>query len=140
MAESDTISATLTWRDGVVFDGAIPGLDTVVDGDARLGASPMGHLLLALAGCMSIDIADILAKMRTPAETFSVEVVGTRPEDPPRRFQRVVMTVSIVGEVPAKNVERAVRLSRERYCSVLHTLDPDLELDVDVELSPTQPA
>ena len=137
MADSDTISATLKWREGIVFDGAIPGLETIVDGDARLGASPMGHLLLALAGCMSIDIADILGKMRTPADSFSVDVVGTRPEDPPRRFQRVVMTVSIVGAVPAKNVERAVRLSRERYCSVLHTLDPELELDVDVELTPT---
>jgi putative redox protein len=140
MAESDTISATLNWREGVVFDGVIPGLETTVDGDARLGASPMGHLLLALAGCMSIDIADILGKMRTPADEFSVAVVGTRPEDPPRRFQRVVMTVAITGDVPAKNVERAIRLSRERYCSVLHTLDPELQLDIDVELTPTPSA
>src|SRR5688500_1922207 len=81
---------TLTWSgEGLRFDGRPEGVPpSVVDGGTKAGPSPMDHLLLALAGCMSSDVIDILKKGRVPIEHFQVEVVGERAPNPPRRFTR----------------------------------------------------
>jgi putative redox protein len=133
-------TARLEWRDGVQFDASTGDHDLRIDGDSAAGASPMQHLLVALGGCMGIDIADILVKMRTPPDGISLSLEGERPDEPPRRFTRVVMTLRVQGDVPVRNVERAIALSRDRYCSVWRTFGQDTVLDVDVEISPTPPA
>lgn len=136
---SDSVATRLEWQDGVRFSVATGDHRFVVDGDGTEGASPMQHLLVALGGCMGIDIADILEKMRTPPTRLGVSLEGQRPDDPPRRFERIIMTVQIEGNVPLRNVERAISLSRDRYCSVWRTLDQDTVLDIDVEIIPTPP-
>jgi len=136
---SDSMVTRLEWRAGVLFEAVTGGHRFLVDGDQAAGASPMQHLLVALGGCMGIDIADILEKMRTPPTRLSVSLEGERPADPPRRFERIVMTLQVQGNVPLRNVERAISLSRDRYCSVWRTLDQDTVLDIDVEISPTPP-
>ncbi len=132
------VTAEFVWRDGVCFQAALGDHRFVVDGDQVEGASPMQHLLAALGGCMGIDIVDILTKMRTPPVRMAVSLDGERPDEPPRRFERIVMTLKIEGDVPLRNVERAISLSRDRYCSVWRTLNPDTVLDIDVEFIPTQ--
>jgi putative redox protein len=79
---------------------------------------------------MSADVLDILGKSRVPVEALEVEVEGRRAESPPRRFLSITMSFRIRGPTAADRpkVERAVNLSRETYCSVLHTLQPDLDL------------
>ena len=136
---SNQVTTRLEWREGVQFEAATDGHAFVVDGDQTQGASPMQHLLVALGGCMGIDIADILQKMRTPPARLALLLEGHRPTEPPRRFERIVMTLQIQGDVPLRNVERAISLSRDRYCSVWRTLDQDTVLDIDVEIIPTQP-
>jgi putative redox protein len=136
---NDKVATQLEWRDGVRFEAVTGSHSFVVDGDQGAGASPMQHLLVALGGCMGIDIADILEKMRTPPTRLAVSLEGERPAEPPRRFERIVMTVQIQGDVPLRNVERAISLSRDRYCSVWRTLDQDTVLEVDVEVIPTPP-
>lgn len=136
---TDNVAARLEWRDGVRFEVVTGNHRFLVDGDQAEGASPMQHLLIALGGCMGIDIADILEKMRTPPTRLALSLQGERPEEPPRRFERIVMTLQIEGEVPLRNVERAISLSRDRYCSVWRTLDQDTVFDIDVEIIPTPP-
>ncbi len=136
---SDNVATRLEWRDGVRFEAVTGNHRFLVDGDQAEGASPMQHLLVALGGCMGIDIADILEKMRTPPTRLAVSLQGERREEPPRRFERIVMTLQIEGEVPLRNVERAISLSRDRYCSVWRTLDQDTVFDIDVEIIPTPP-
>ena len=136
---SNQVTAEMEWREGVQFEASSGDHAFVVDGDQMEGASPMQHLLVALGGCMGIDIADILQKMRTPPARLGLSLTGYRPEEPPRRFERVVMTLRIQGDVPLRNVERAISLSRDRYCSVWRTFGQDTVLDVDVEISPTPP-
>lgn len=140
MADTNTLQARLDWHEERRFTARFAGREVAVDGDNAAGVSPMGQLLIALGGCMGIDIVDILGKMRTPPESFAVELHGDRAEEPPRRFVRLVMTLRIGGDVPLANVERAVALSRDRYCSVWKTLDPDTPFDVDIEISPPPPA
>jgi putative redox protein len=62
-----------------------------------------------------------------------VELQGERRKDPPRRFTRIGMEFRLVGkELSRARVERAIDLSRTTYCSVWHTLAPDVELDIEL--------
>jgi putative redox protein len=128
----------LTWTgEGLCFEGGPEGVPpSVVDGGSKNGPSPMDHLLLALAGCMSADVIDILKKGRVPVERFHVDIVGQRAPNPPRRFTAIAIIFRISGPSSADRpkVERAVSLSRETYCSVTHTLRPDLDLTFEIRL------
>ncbi len=129
---------TLDWSgEGLRFDGGPEGVPpSVVDGRSHTGPSPTDHLLLAFAGCMGSDVLDILGKSRVNVERMNVEVVGNRAPDPPRRFLSISMVFGLSGPNSADRpkVERAVNLSRETYCSVLHTLRPDLDLTFEIRL------
>jgi putative redox protein len=134
-----TRSVRLEWTgEGLAFRGAAPdGPEITLDSDGTAGPSPTQALLMSLAGCMGIDVVMILQKGRVPLDAISVAVEGDRAEEVPRRFtaMRLVYHIQGPGEEHRKKVERAVDLSRERYCSVLHTLRTDIDLDIQVELA-----
>ena len=92
---------------------------------------------MSLGGCMGIDIQAILEKGRIPIETLEVSMEGDRAGSLPKRFTAVRMTVRIQGpqEGDLPKVERAVQLSRDKYCSVFHSLQPDLDVDIQIELA-----
>lgn len=128
--------AVLRWTgEGEVFRGGVPGgVDILVDGDGRLGPSPMDALLLSLGGCMGADVLMILRKGRVPVTGLEVEVEGERPDEPPRRFLSLRLEYRVEGPGPEHDarLERAVALSRDKYCSVIHTLRPDLDVDIRI--------
>lgn len=134
-----TKRARLEWTgEGLEFQGGVPGgPPVVIDSDGRTGPSPMDAVLLGLAGCMGVDVVMILEKGRVPLDSVSVEVEGDRAEEPPRRYTAVRLTYRISGPKPEHHgkVDRAVELSRDRYCSVLHSLRTDLDMDVRVEIA-----
>lgn len=107
-----------------------------VDGSGKVGPRPMELLLISLAGCMAADIVEILRKMRVPLEALEVRVEGDRAPDPPRRYTRIHLVCEPRGTPAdaADKVRRAVALSEDKYCSVLHTLRPDAEVRVEVVL------
>ena len=129
---------SLRWSgEGLCFEGGPDGIpSSVVDGGSKAGPSPTDHLLLGFAGCMGADVLDILNKSRVTVSRLDVDVVGRRAPTPPRRFVAVEMIFRLGG--PSENdrpkVERAVDLSRETYCSVLHSLQPDLELSFEIRI------
>jgi putative redox protein len=92
----------------------------------------MEALLLSVAGCMAIDVLMILEKGRVPVEELEVVVAGDRAPEPPRRFTSLALEYRLrgPGEDDEAKIRRAIELSRDTYCSVLHTLRPDLELEV----------
>jgi len=106
-----------------------------MDSDGEIGPSPMQFLLLALAGCMAIDVRLILEKSRVPLDGLEVRIDGDRAETQPRRFEAIRLTYLVSGPGPehASRLDRAIRLSREKYCSVLHSLDPGIDIDIRVE-------
>lgn len=134
-----TTEVRLRWRgDGLVFAGGVPGgPEVVLDSEGKAGPSPTQVLLLSLAGCMGVDVRMILEKARVPLESLEVVIQAERMSDPPRYFRSVRLTYRLrgPGEEDRPTVNRAVDLSRDKYCSVLHTLRPDLELDIHVELT-----
>ncbi len=121
---------------GLAFEGGAPdGPQIVLDGDRAVGPSPMDLVLMGVAGCMAIDVRAILEKGRVPFDGLHARASGRQRGTAPRRYDRIRMTFRVTG-LPAgglAKVERAVRLSREKHCSVLHSLRPDLELETAVE-------
>lgn len=107
-----------------------------IDGDGNSGPSPMITLLFAAAGCTGSDVVSILQKMRVQLAQLSIEVRGQRREQQPRRYVAVHYRYVISGEgVDRAKAEHAVSLSLEKYCSVVHSLAPDIKVTHDVVLA-----
>lgn len=128
----------LTWQGkGLEFAGSGENTpETLIDGDSGTGPGPMDMLLLATCGCMGADICMILDKSRVSFDGLEILAEGDRAENPPRRYTAIRMVCVVTGADPADEakVERAVRLSRETYCSVLHSLRDDIALDISHRL------
>ena len=123
----------LVWIDELRFSTVSrPGL--IIDSTGTAGPSPVDALGLALAGCMSIDVAHMLARGRHSPRAMRSRLVGDRAQEDPHRFLRVALHFTIEGDVPADVVERAIRLSREKYCSVWHSMRQDIDFRVTFDL------
>jgi putative redox protein len=128
--------AELVWSDGLRFDATSAAQVAVVDGDGKAGPSPMQYAAIGLAGCMAADVVDIIRKGRHPLRALRVTFTGIRADTPPRRFLRISMEFGIEGAVPPEAVERAIALSREKYCSVWHSFRQDIELSTTFDITP----
>ncbi len=132
------VAVQLAWTgEGLLFEGGAPGgAQTAVDGPGAAAPSPMQMLLLALAGCTGADVVEILHKMRVPLTGLEIRVEGERAQEPPRRYTAIRLRFRAAG-VPVEAEDRlrqAVSLSAEKYCSVLHSLRPDVVVESDVAL------
>ena len=128
------IAAELIWSGDLRFGVTSGATAIVTDGDSHAGPSPVQLLAIALAACISIDVVDILRKGRHPLTAFRSTITGTRAAQPPRRLLTAQMHFHVHGDVPHTAVERAISLSREKYCSVWHSLRQDIELTTDFEI------
>ena len=135
MAKPPTV-VDLHWTHGLVFTASNGASSIVVDGDTREGLSPVQVLAVAFAGCMSADVVAILAKGRHAVRAFACHLEADRAEDHPRRITRIALQMTIDGEVPGDAVARAIALSREKYCSVWHSMQPDIELTATFAIRP----
>lgn len=129
--------AILRWTgDGLAFSGQIgSGPPVTLDGKSKTGPSSMEHLLLGLMGCMSIDVLLVLQKGRVRVNSLETLAETERAPEPPKRFTRVRLTFVLDGPSPEDRpkVDRAIKLSKEKYCSVLHSLREDLVFETVVE-------
>lgn len=130
----ETKHVTLSWKSGLRFEGGEPGGPvTQVDADNATAPGPMLQLLLALASCSASDVVIILEKMRAGLSALRVEAWGERRDEVPRRYTRVRLRFIASGAgVDVSKLRRAVDLSVEKYCSVMHTLDPSLPIEHEV--------
>jgi putative redox protein len=130
------IHSTLTWQGDLRFR-AVTGQNAIIfDSDSVAGPSPPQAVAMALAGCMAIDLADIILKGRHPLTALEARIAGERAEDPPRRFTRFTLHFVVTGNVPAHAIERAIQLSRDKYCSVWHSLREDTALEITFAAAP----
>lgn len=128
------LAASLVWEGDLRFRASSDAAEIVLDGASSAGPSPVQTLAFSLAGCMGMDVAEILRKGRHPLTTFAVKVVGHRADENPHRFLRITLHFEIGGDVPAPAVERAIALSRDTYCSVWHSMREDIELTTTFEV------
>jgi putative redox protein len=126
----------LTWQGGLRFAARAGDHTMVVDSERKAGLSPTQVLAVSLAGCMAVDVVDIIQKGRLALAGVEARLESERRADPPRYVTRVALHFVVRGDVPADRLERAIELSRERYCSVWHSLRPDIDFRTTFEIAP----
>jgi putative redox protein len=128
---------TLRWLGDEHFEGGEePGMKMTVDGHNQAAPSPVIFLLMAVAGCTGADITAILKKMRVALSGFRIDAVGTRREAEPRRYVAIHLVYHLSGEgLDEAKARRAIDLSIEKYCSVLHSLASDIRLTYELDLA-----
>ena len=130
------VHAELVWSEGLQFAATSGKTAIVIDGDSTAGPSPVQLLVLGLAGCMAIDLVDIIHKGRHPLTACRATIAAERRPTPPRHVVKVDLRFHLQGDVPEAAAERAIMLSREKYCSVWHSLRPDIELTTAFSILP----
>jgi putative redox protein len=124
------VKLELVWENELVFSGRSGSVELRIDSDAVAGPSPMQAVAFGLAGCMAMDVVHILQKGRHDLRGLRVDLVGNRTDEQPRRFVAFDLTYSVTGNVADDVVARAIELSRDKYCSVWHSLRQDIALNV----------
>ncbi|HEX2722839.1 MAG TPA: OsmC family protein [Gemmatimonadaceae bacterium] len=125
------------WKGDRRFEAAREGRPAILlDGDGNSAPTPPDALLASFASCVSVDVVDILAKRRTPVESYTVEVLGERVDTIPRRFTRITFNISIDGAgIERTPAEHAIDLSVTKYCSVGASLDPSIQVSWNLTLN-----
>lgn len=113
---------------------------TELYGGLGKGATPTEMLLGALAGCIGIDVTMILRPYLDKVDKIEIITEGTRKEEAPKGFIAYDVTFVVDGDIDTKRVWRAIRLGKEKYCSVSDSLKADvvfkLILNGEEELDP----
>lgn len=126
--EKPPTRVSLTWEGDLRFSSGPDEPALVLDSEGKAGPSPMQSMGYAILACMAMDVVHVLQKGRHPLEGLRCSLIGTRADDHPRRFIAIELTFTITGAVPADAAERAIQLSRDKYCSAWNSMNPDIEL------------
>ena len=127
----------VAWAGGLKFRGGEAGRPAIlIDADNVESPGPMAALLVTVAACSGADVVGILEKMRVGLRELRVEMQGTRREDDPKRYTGIHMAWDLSGDkLDEPKVRRAIDLSIEKYCSVIHSLRPDIAISYEVRLA-----
>jgi putative redox protein len=125
MAKAPT-TLELIWEHDLVLSGKSGEARMTLDSAGVAGPSPVQALAFGLAGCMAMDVVHILRKGRHDLRGLRVDLLGERAQEDPHRFTRFELKFTITGEVPKDQVQRAIDLSHDKYCSVWHSLRQDI--------------
>ncbi|MDP3876776.1 MAG: OsmC family protein [Methylobacter sp.] len=135
------MQVTVKWVDGVMFVGETgSGHAVVMDGPPdhggrNMGMRPMEMLLLGVGGCSSFDVVQILQKGRNDLVKCVAEVSAERVDAIPSVFSKIHLHFIVTGhDLKAAAVERAVKLSAEKYCSASIMLSKAVEITHDFEV------
>ncbi|MDX3774697.1 OsmC family protein [Chromatiaceae bacterium AAb-1] len=116
------MEAKVTWLDDLTFVGRSGSGHTVVfdaNRDASTAPSPMETLLMSAGACSSVDVVSILHKARQDVRGCEVTLTAERADTVPKVFTKIHLHFTVSGNnLSEKQVERAVSLSAEKYCSV----------------------
>lgn len=132
--------ASVTWLQRMTFDADVDGHHVMLDargesGDDR-GPGPMSLVLAAVAACTAMDVVSILRKRHSPFTGLVVRARGEQATDHPHRFTAVELVYEVHGTgVDRADVERAVALSEDKYCSVSATLKANTVVTSRIELA-----
>ena len=125
----------LIWEHDLVFGGRSGGVRLTLDSASADGPSPMQALAFALAGCMAMDVVHVIRKGRHELRGLRADLSATREAETPHRFNAITLHYTVTGTVAPDVVERAIQLSREKYCSVWHSMRQDIPFDVTFSVS-----
>jgi len=132
---------SVKWIDGVSFIGqSETGHAVVMDGapengGRNIGMRPMEMLLIGMGGCTSFDVVAILKKARQPIVHCVAEIDAARADEIPKVFTKIHVHFVVTGNnLNETQVERAVKLSAEKYCSASIMLSKSVEITHSFEI------
>ena len=132
---------SIKWIDGVSFIGeSETGHAVVMDGapengGRNIGMRPMEMLLIGMGGCTSFDVVAILKKARQPIVHCVAEIDAARADEIPKVFTKIHVHFVVTGNnLNETQVERAVKLSAEKYCSASIMLSKSVEITHSFEI------
>ena len=134
------MNVDVTWKGKMAFEAADEQNTVMMDAVPKVGGegkgmTPKKLLLASLAGCTSMDVISILAKMKVDPEFFNVKVDATANNEHPVYFTHIKLTYQFKGEnLPMAKLEKAVSLSQERYCGISYMLGKAAELSYEIEV------
>jgi putative redox protein len=130
---------TARWTGGLGFDAVnAQGVSVRMDSPSENPSlTPMELVLMALAGCTGMDVADILRKKRQDVDAMEIQVRGTRAEDHPRVYTGIELEYVVSGTgVSEEAVARSIELSMDKYCSVGAMLTPSVPVKTSYRIVP----
>ena len=133
------VSSKVTWFGGKQFVGVDSSKHSVVmstqDEENGVGMKPSDLLLVALGGCSSVDVVNILRKKRQHLTGLEIEISGAQDPDPPWSFRKIQVVYTLRGRgLTEKAVSDAIKLSEDKYCSVKATLNKSVDIDTEYRI------
>ncbi len=136
-------TTNVRWTDKMAFEVSLNGHKFMIDampavGGENKGPQPKPFMLVAIGGCTAMDVISILRKMRvdTMLEDFNIDVDGELTDEHPKHFHHMHVTYSFTPkegvELPMDKIEKAVKLSEERYCGVSESYRKSMELTSEI--------
>lgn len=136
------MKARVKWVDNASFVATSgSGHSVVLDGPPDHGGEnqgfrPMEMLLIGMGGCTAFDVVSILKKARQQIQDVHVEVEAERSDSVPKVFTHIRVHFHVIGQdLQEKQVERAIKLSTEKYCSASIMLGKTAEISHDYIIS-----
>ena len=132
----------MSWTDNVAFQADMDGHKIIIDaseetGGSNLGPRPKKLMLTALAGCTGIDVIMILKKMKVIPDAFNVIVEGDLTDEHPKYYHKMKVIYQFKGkDLPKDKIEKAVKLSEEKYCGVSALYKKAIEIESEIRINP----
>ncbi|GAB3058035.1 OsmC family protein [Salinicoccus sesuvii] len=127
------------WTGDMTYNskGDVSGYEVTMDASSEAGGHdsgprPMEMLLHGVAGCMGIDLNVIMRHSMDKIETIKIEIDGERAETEPKKFTKIEIIVKIRGDVSEKVAQRAIKLSADKYCSAINSLNATVETKLEL--------
>ena len=130
----------MAWTDQVAFQADMDGHKVIIDaavdsGGNNLGPRPKQLMLTALAGCTGIDVIMILKKMKLEPEAFNVIVEADVTDEHPRHYTKMKVVYQFKGkDLPMDKLEKAVKLSEDKYCGVTAVYKKAMEIESEIRV------
>ncbi|SRR5690554_67184 len=131
----------LAWTDKIAFETDMDGHKVIIDatvesGGSDLGPRPKKLMLTALAGCTGVDVIMILKKMKVVPEAFNVIVEADVTEEHPKHYSKMKVIYQFKGkDLPKDKLEKAVKLSEEKYCGVTAVYKKAMEMETEIRVT-----
>ncbi len=131
-------SVKTKWVDKMAFDSQIDNHTVRIDTNGLIGddsgPSPKKLLLSSLAGCTGMDVVSLLKKMRVSVSGFEMDIEADLTEEHPKIYSEIRLVYRFYGTgLNKEKVEKAVRLSQEKYCGVSAMLRKNSPLNYSIE-------
>jgi putative redox protein len=129
---------TSEWKNGMQFNADVNNHTVSMDAEAKFGGKDAGPrpktlLLASLAGCTGMDVVSLLKKMRVEVDDFRIKVSGELTDEHPKYYHKIHVAYSFEGsDLDQAKLEKAVKLSQEKYCGVSAMLGKVADLTYEI--------